>query len=183
MTSNARKVGLSRETLLPQLAAHVLEHGLTGLSLRPLAKAAGTSDRMLIYHFGSKDRLVADLLDYLAQLFADSLAIAFPAGRANSRRHCAESVLAVTAEPAFAPFFRLWWDIVGGCARGDEAYLRSAGTMVDLLLEWVRDHLPEGDPDPDGGAKAVLAVIEGAQMLAAVGRPEIGLAAAASLED
>jgi AcrR family transcriptional regulator len=41
---------------------YVLAHGLIGLSLRPLAAQLGTSDRMLIYHFGSKDELVADVL-------------------------------------------------------------------------------------------------------------------------
>ena len=40
----------------------VLEHGLIGLSLRPLAAALGTSDRMLLYHFTSKDDLVAAVL-------------------------------------------------------------------------------------------------------------------------
>ncbi|NYJ01907.1 AcrR family transcriptional regulator [Nocardioides thalensis] len=40
----------------------MLEHGLIGLSLRPLAAALGTSDRMLIYHFGSKDELVVDVM-------------------------------------------------------------------------------------------------------------------------
>jgi AcrR family transcriptional regulator len=41
---------------------YVLEHGLVGLSLRPLAAALGTSDRMLLYHFGSKDEVVAAVL-------------------------------------------------------------------------------------------------------------------------
>jgi len=41
---------------------YVLEHGLIGLSLRPLAAELGTSDRMLLYHFGSKDELVAAVL-------------------------------------------------------------------------------------------------------------------------
>ena len=41
---------------------YVLEHGLIGLSLRPLAAALGTSDRMLLYHFGTKDDLVAAVL-------------------------------------------------------------------------------------------------------------------------
>jgi AcrR family transcriptional regulator len=41
---------------------YVLEHGLLGLSLRPLAADLGTSDRMLLYHFGSKDELVAAVL-------------------------------------------------------------------------------------------------------------------------
>lgn len=42
---------------------YVLERGLIGLSLRPLAAELGTSDRMLIYHFGSKDTLVAAVLE------------------------------------------------------------------------------------------------------------------------
>jgi AcrR family transcriptional regulator len=41
---------------------YALEHGLIGLSLRPLAAELGTSDRMLLYHFGSKDELVAAVL-------------------------------------------------------------------------------------------------------------------------
>ena len=36
-----------RALLLGKLADHVLAHGLSASSLRPLAKAAGTSDRML----------------------------------------------------------------------------------------------------------------------------------------
>ena len=48
-----------REELLDQVTDHVLEHGLIGLTLRPLAAAIGTSDRMLIYHFGSRDALVS----------------------------------------------------------------------------------------------------------------------------
>ena len=164
---------LSRETLLPLLAAHVLEHGLSGLSLRPLAKAAGTSDRMLIYHFGSKERLVADLLDHLAQMFAAALDGAFPAGRAASRRACFEQVLEITAQPEFAPFFRVWWDIVAGCARGEEAYRTAAGSIMQLLLHWVEDHLPADDPESEQGARAVLTLIEGAQMLDAVGKSSI----------
>lgn len=41
---------------------HALEHGLIGLSLRPLAAAVGTSDRMLLYHFADKDDVVATVL-------------------------------------------------------------------------------------------------------------------------
>ena len=41
----------------------MLEHGLSDLSLRPLAAALGTSGRMLIYYFGSKDQLIVDILN------------------------------------------------------------------------------------------------------------------------
>ena len=48
-----------REELLERATDHVLEHGLIGLSLRPVAAAVGTSDRMLVYHFGTRDALVS----------------------------------------------------------------------------------------------------------------------------
>lgn len=51
-----------REAVAEAATDYVLEHGLLGLSLRPLAAALGTSDRMLLYHFGSKDDLVATVL-------------------------------------------------------------------------------------------------------------------------
>jgi AcrR family transcriptional regulator len=45
--------------LLDRLADYVLAHGLTASSLRPLARAAGTSDRMLLYYFADKDAVMA----------------------------------------------------------------------------------------------------------------------------
>jgi AcrR family transcriptional regulator len=51
-----------REVLLDQVTDHVLEHGLIGLTLRPVAAALGTSDRMLIYHFDTRDALVSSVV-------------------------------------------------------------------------------------------------------------------------
>ncbi len=51
-----------REELAALATDYAIEHGLIGLSLRPLAAAIGTSDRMLLYHFEGKDDLVATVL-------------------------------------------------------------------------------------------------------------------------
>ena len=51
-----------REELLEKAYAFVLEHGLADLSLRPLARAIGSSPRVLLYLFESKDGLVRELL-------------------------------------------------------------------------------------------------------------------------
>jgi AcrR family transcriptional regulator len=48
--------------LLGDAIAYVAEHGLADLSLRRLATAIGTSHRMLIYHFGSKEDLVVAVI-------------------------------------------------------------------------------------------------------------------------
>ena len=53
---------------------------------------------------------------------------------------------------------------------------------MDLLIDWVRDHLPADDPDPEAGARGVITVIEGSQMLRAVGRADVGKVGLAALE-
>lgn len=51
-----------REELLERAYAYAVAHGLTDLSLRPLAAAIGSSPRVLLFLFGSKDDLVRALL-------------------------------------------------------------------------------------------------------------------------
>ncbi|MGH3608742.1 MAG: TetR/AcrR family transcriptional regulator [Pseudonocardiaceae bacterium] len=51
-----------RDQLLERAYAYVLNHGLAGMSLRPLAAAVGSSPRVLLFLFGSKDDLVRALL-------------------------------------------------------------------------------------------------------------------------
>lgn len=51
-----------RDELLDACYDYVVERGLSGLSLRPLAAATGTSPRVLLFLFGSKEALVRELL-------------------------------------------------------------------------------------------------------------------------
>jgi AcrR family transcriptional regulator len=48
----------ARERLLAAAVAHALDAGIADLSLRQLAAAIGTSHRMLLYHFGSREGLL-----------------------------------------------------------------------------------------------------------------------------
>ncbi|HET6868164.1 MAG TPA: TetR/AcrR family transcriptional regulator, partial [Solirubrobacteraceae bacterium] len=51
-----------RERLLDGAIDYVAQHGLSDVSLRTLAAALGTSHRMLIHHFGSKERLWVEIV-------------------------------------------------------------------------------------------------------------------------
>jgi AcrR family transcriptional regulator len=51
-----------RDELLNAAAAYLLRHGVAGMSLRPMAAAIGTSARLLIYHFGTKERLLIEAM-------------------------------------------------------------------------------------------------------------------------
>ena len=41
--------------------------------------------------------------------------------------------------------------------------------MMGELLGWLEGQMPTGDPDPAGGARYLMTVIEGTAMLTAVG--------------
>jgi AcrR family transcriptional regulator len=51
-----------RSELLDKIVDTLLASGSADLSLRPLADSVGTSARMLIYHFDTKEKLIADAL-------------------------------------------------------------------------------------------------------------------------
>jgi AcrR family transcriptional regulator len=62
-----------RDALLVRAIGHFAEHGIGDTSLRALADAIGTSHRMLIYHFGSRDGLLAAVVDTVEQGARDTL--------------------------------------------------------------------------------------------------------------
>lgn len=70
---------LRREELLELAYAEVQANGLVGMSLRPLASAIGSSPRVLLFLFGSKEGLVRALL---GRARADELSVLarIPAG-------------------------------------------------------------------------------------------------------
>lgn len=49
------------DELLDAIVDYVAEHGLSDLSLRPLAKQVGSSPRILLYYFGSKEELISKI--------------------------------------------------------------------------------------------------------------------------
>ncbi len=169
MASRVTKPPMTKDSLLPLLAAHVLAEGLGQASLRPLARAAGTSDRMLLYHFGSKEGLISDLLGFIARIYAAALDAAIGGGRAATRAEVVTRILAQGDAPEMQPFLALWWEIVAGAARNVPGYEAAARAMMDELLSWLETQMPADDPDPHGGACYLLTLIEGTLMLSAIG--------------
>ncbi|MEL6877934.1 MAG: TetR/AcrR family transcriptional regulator [Pseudomonadota bacterium] len=169
MQNTSKKPQMSKEMLLPKLADYILKNGMGGASLRPLAKAAGTSDRMLIYHFGNKEQLITDVLAYIAGIYSAVLDAGMGEERAATRQQCVARILAQGREPAMQPFLVLWWEIVAGSARGVSGYREAGERMMSELLLWLETQMPVDDPDPVGGARYLLTIIEGSMMLSAVG--------------
>jgi len=62
-----------RTELLGDVVAYFLEHGIHQTSLRPLASGLGTSTYTFVYHFGSKEELVSQVLAAIAERHAVAL--------------------------------------------------------------------------------------------------------------
>lgn len=159
------------------MAAHVLDHGLTAASLRPLAKAAGTSDRMLIYHFGSKDALIASLLAWLAAEMTAKLDAALPETPMPSQRDLLAGVMAVVRSPVFAAYIRVWREVTACAAQGQAAHLETGKEIVNGFIAWLERRMPVDVEDPYRAAEAMLTLIEGMHVMDAVGRSEVTEAA------
>jgi AcrR family transcriptional regulator len=55
--------GTGRQRLLDAAVGYFAEHGVADTSLRHLAAQIGTSHRMLLYHFGSREGLLGAVVD------------------------------------------------------------------------------------------------------------------------
>lgn len=166
-----------KQALLGALAEHVLQNGLNTASLRPMAAAANTSDRMLIYHFGSKSGLIKELLEFLAARMEAGLDQAIPPTRFETERLLVNQITSLMRSEPFRPYARVWLDIVSAAAQGSEAHAHAGHAIIEVFLGWLSKRHPNGLQ----GAPHALTLIEGSLIMDAVGHHAVADAATQSL--
>lgn len=164
MTQVATSPSARHQELLESAYAYVLERGLADLSLRPLATAVGSSPRVLLYLFGSKDGLVRALL---SRARVEELALLEELEPDDGSERLglvatARRLWTWLAADEHRPLLRLWAE---GYAR---SLVEPDGPWAGFAEATVRDWLAvlDGRPDEagDGGAVRrtyVLAVLRG----------------------
>ena len=160
-----------REAAIERMADHVLAEGLGAATLRPLAAAAGTSDRMLLYYFADKDDLLTATLNRIATRMIAQLDGAIPVGPPRPFAVLLQQVWAALASERLQLFMPLWLDLASGAARGLQPHRNIAGEIADGFLAWVTVRVrPDGAGEPASLAPLFLASIEGMYLLKAIGR-------------
>lgn len=162
-----------RDALIDKLADHVLAEGLSASSLRPLAKAAGTSDRMLLYYFKDKAEVIAAVLECIAaRLVAmlDQHRAPVPLPMTALR----QTLLATLFDDALWPYMRIWLEVASLSARGDPLY-RDIGTQIGRgFLAWGIGQLDAATPEARiTDAAQLMITIEGALVLQSLGLQDI----------
>jgi AcrR family transcriptional regulator len=99
-----------KQRLLDTCTDYALEHGLPD-RLAPLAAAAGTSSRMLIYHFGTRDRLLREILGQARQrqleTFTDLLRVRPEEPYPTTLSHAWSAMTGAQGRPYLRMFSRL----------------------------------------------------------------------------
>ncbi|MCC7365820.1 MAG: TetR/AcrR family transcriptional regulator [Dehalococcoidia bacterium] len=112
-----------KHDLLDRLVDYAFEHGLSDLSLRPLAAAAGTSARMLIYHFGSKEQLTMEVLQAARDRHWRRVVLEAGAGDPPPGLLAARTWEGLAADD-MRPYLRLFYEGLGMAFQGREPFTR-----------------------------------------------------------
>jgi AcrR family transcriptional regulator len=141
----------------------VLANGLAGASLRPVAEAVGSSTGVLRFLFGSKDGLVAALLE---RARADELAVLDQLPAEGDIGAVATAVWDWLADPRHAAVLRLWAESYAASLQDDAGPWTgfAAATVRDWLAVLARAQPARIRNTAAGRAQrtAVLAVLRGA---------------------
>lgn len=148
----------TRERLLAGAAAHVGKHGFADVSLRDLATALGTSHRMLIYHFGSKQQLFVEIIrafETEQRLMIEAFAADLSLDRVEVMRRVWQQV----SSPDATDQVRLFFQVCGQALTGDGANrLLLEGIITDWLDPMVEVEQARGTPAAQARAEVRIGV-------------------------
>ncbi len=162
------KTEARRRAILEKIADHLLEQGMKGSSLRPLAAAAGISDRMLLHYFGNKEEVMTAALHLIAARMTTLLK---SARSAPMPFHLLMPHLArMRTDPYIQLYLRLWLELAALSASGEEAYRQVARQLGDHFYTWLADELlVEKEEERASIAALAFVTIEGFVFLDAIG--------------
>lgn len=127
----------AKEALLARAVEHASRRGLTDASLRSMAKAIGTSHRMLIYHFGSAEAFWTEVIGGLRFRERDSLVASVAGGRMTPLRETWTDLSA----PRRLPRMQLLFETYGRALADRKRYARFLAEVVDVWLDTIGDAL------------------------------------------
>jgi AcrR family transcriptional regulator len=122
-----------RAELLDKAINYIAERGISDLSLRELAAAIGTSHRMLIHHFGSKEALWVEVIRTVEQRQRDALPDLLPVpgdDPADALRAWWRHI----SDPALWPNERLFFEVYGQALQGRPG---TEGLMDGIVDHWL----------------------------------------------
>lgn len=147
----ARQTDLAKRALLVEQTAEYLSvHGLAEASLRDVAAALGTTSRMLVYYFGTKEALFSATLDHHRQ---DFRAVFSDVNDADGLRRALITLLRDMTTGAKEPAARLLVQMLGAGTSASSEYHLYARRAISDMTEALREVLQRLGASDASGAR------------------------------
>ncbi len=147
----------ARERLLAAAIEYVSQHGVGEISLRALAAELGTSHRMLIYHFGSREALLIEVIRTVEEQQRAALAETLKDTDAPPAE-IMRTMWARVADPALWPNERLFFEVYAQALQGSPHALPMLDGIVEAWVEPLAALVAPGRPRAEARAEARLGV-------------------------
>ncbi|MFF8691117.1 TetR/AcrR family transcriptional regulator [Streptomyces sp. NPDC015144] len=167
VTARRRDGHLARERMLEEAMTAIAEDGLASLTMSALAKRLGTSGGHILYYFGSKDRLLLEVLSWSENTLTEERRTLLT-GRAGAGRKLDLFLELYLPRGPRDPRWTLWIELWARTASNEP--LRQAQAEIDrgwqedletLLAQGVRQGRFAADLDPSARADELLALLDG----------------------
>jgi AcrR family transcriptional regulator len=143
-----------RRKLLQAVIDTLARTGIGARPLRDIAAAAGTSHRMLLHHFGSREDLLVAVVEEVERRQRERLG-ALPDDPLGAARAMWSSL----RDPQLRPLERLFFECYARAAQGEQPFARLLPEAVDSWLAAVAERAPAAVDAPL--ARLGLAVTRG----------------------
>ena len=131
----------AKQRLLEKTVRFAEESGITDKSLREIAAGAGTSHRMLLYHFGSREGLLAAIANHVAAMVVGETearqrsTMAALSLQGGTPRQVMMGLWEQLTAPETLPFVRLFFEVFGLAARGAPGTEALLASLTDPWLD------------------------------------------------
>lgn len=157
----------TRRRVLDAATSLVAAHGSRAVSLAAVGAAAGYSRGIVNHHFGSKARLLEELIKYTQQFD-------LPTDARTGLGRLTQFVEAYLGgmhdrSPRSEAFLKLWSESAGAEPALAELFAERDASFRDFLAQQVRDGLSDGSiaggADPNLAAVAIIGLLRGTAMM------------------
>ena len=171
----------TREEILEGAVAVAFDDGLSKLTFSRIAARIGTSDRVVVYYFPSKDDLISAVLLAVGAQLQVTLAPTLTA-RVADHIELARIAWPVLARPEADPVFALFFEANGLAASGRDPYRTIVPGLVTAWVDWASEFIIGDAEHRRAAAEAAIALLDGLLLLRQLAGPNAADRAAHHLQ-
>lgn len=156
-----------KNELIEGMSSYILLNGIQSASLRNLAKATDTSDRMLLHYFKDKEELLTVVLSSISKklmLMLDNAEI-----EKRSFSSIVGYLYQMMKEPEISPYMKLWLELISIASKKEDPFYPIAKEICNSFYEFYKEviQVEEGVTREQMAALALI-VVEGIALLESI---------------